>query len=121
MPEAMQANHSDRVMQVFLKALDAVGGSRHLIEKRRLDWLSELMESAYVVVLQEDEHRMPEEISDLLGISRESVENILTGPTDTAVQRFDNQPPADPLDRLHIAGGLAKLGHASLTGASPQA
>jgi predicted transcriptional regulator len=76
------------------------------------------MESAYTLLLQEEEHRDMAEIADLVGTTRDSVEGMLTGPADTAPLSVREAPPGDPVLREHIAGGLVRHAYAPSPGAS---
>lgn len=44
-------------MDIFNKALDIAGGPRKLIKYRNLTWVPALIESAYAVVLHEEQKR----------------------------------------------------------------
>lgn len=98
----------ERVMALFLESVEALGGMRQLTEQRRLGLLPELLESAYVLVMQEDEHRTPQEIADRLSVSMETVENILAAPADTAVERAASGVPGELAARESVAGGVAR-------------
>ncbi len=105
----IQAKNADaRALELFTRAVREAGGLRRLVQERRLGWLPELLASSEVVVLQEEEHRRPEEISDLLGMSRDSVANILAAPADRAGQCIDVPPPQAMGDREQAAGGLIR-------------
>ncbi|MGE0079872.1 MAG: hypothetical protein AB7U81_01095 [Thiohalomonadaceae bacterium] len=96
-------------MELFLAAVDASGGLGRMVRERRLMWLPHLMQSAYIVLRQEDEHWRLEDIADDLGLSRDLVENVLTGPVDEARDRMFSAPPQELYERSHIAGGMARL------------
>lgn len=104
----MRQDNGDRVLDLFLAAVEASGGLGRMVRERRLMWLPHLMQSAYIVLRQEDEHWRLEDIADDLGVSRDLVENVLTGPVDEACDRMSLPPPAELYERSHIAGGMAR-------------
>ncbi|SCZ61192.1 sigma-70 family RNA polymerase sigma factor [Thiohalomonas denitrificans] len=105
----IQAPNTDkRVLELFAGAVREVGGLRRLVTERRLGWLPELLASSEVLVLQEEEHRQLEEIAELLGMSRDTVENILAAPADRAGQCVDMPPPQAMEDRELASGGLVR-------------
>jgi probable regulatory domain-containing protein len=106
----------DRVTELFMKSVEALGGMRQLVDQRRLALLPELLESAYVLVMQEDEHRTPREIADQLSVSMETVENILAAPADTAMERAGGELPTELADRESVAGGVARHAYNHLHG-----
>lgn len=104
---------SDRVLDLFMAAVDSSGGLGRMLRERRLMWLPHLMQSAYIVLLQEDEHWRLEDIADTLGLSRELVENVLTGPVIEAQDLVLGPPPQELYQRSHIAGGVTKGAYAA--------
>ena len=98
-------------LEVFLEAIEALGGPRGLVERRRLTWLPSLMEAAYAVVLAEHHHRAPDEIAAFLGISRNTLRNILSASPEGVKERLFGSEPTEEAHRTHIAGGLAKLAY----------
>ena len=112
MPRAKPSAHDDPVTQVFLSSIEAGGGARQLIDRHQTDWLPDLMRAAYAVVAQEEEGANPEEITQRMQVSRESVDTLLSAPADVAVERLAGATEADTGTREEIAGGLARLGHA---------
>lgn len=106
----------ERVTELFIKSVESLGGMRRLVEERRLGLLPELLESAYVLVMQEDEHRTPEEIATQLSVSMETVENILAAPADAAMERAASEVPTEVADRESVAGGVARFAYNHLHG-----
>jgi probable regulatory domain-containing protein len=104
---------ADRVLELFMAAVSLAGGAGRMASEHRLGWLPSLMESAYSLVLQEEEHRPLGEIADILGTTRDAVENMLTGPADTAAVRMHGAPPLERPEREHIAGGLVRRAYSS--------
>ena len=101
----------DPVLELFMNAVQAAGGPGRMIAERRLGWLPLFLDSACTLLFQEQEHRDPREIADVLGTTRDTVEARLAGPADTALVGVAGQPPADIRRREHIAGGLVRHAH----------
>ncbi len=101
--------------KVFLEALGIAGGLKALVQYRNLTWLPSLAEAAYVVVLKEEAQKTTAEIAAELGITQQTVRNILSA-KEEAVKEFLK----GERDRAseHIAGGLAKLAYRRLKGVS---
>ncbi|RKZ20685.1 regulatory domain protein [bacterium] len=95
-------------LDVFLKALEIIGGPRKLIELRNLTWITSLMESAYAVVLHELANKTEDEIAEFLGITKQTVRNILRADTETVMKRLEGEL-REKTAKAHVAGGLAKL------------
>ncbi len=106
--------YDQRALQVFLKAIELVGGPRGLIEHRRLTWLPSLMEAAYAVVLHEEGHKSQTEIAAFLGLSTQAVRQILSAPTTAVQERLLGEMPRTQKTRTHVAGGLARLAYEAL-------
>ncbi|CUS76521.1 hypothetical protein [Candidatus Kryptobacter tengchongensis] len=70
------------VLKVFLKALDIVGGPRKLILYRHLTWVPSLIEACYAVVLKEKFLKTESEIAQILGLTKQTVRNILSAKTE---------------------------------------
>ncbi|GBC97721.1 hypothetical protein HRbin17_00210 [bacterium HR17] len=101
-------------MRVFAKALKLLGGPRKLIELRRVTWLPSLMEAVYVVLLHEMERKTAKEIAAALGLTPQTVQNILRAKPEFARKRLEallagELETADEETRTHMAGALAKL------------
>lgn len=106
--EQSASDRDTRVIALFEKTIASMGGLRRLVEQRRLGWLPQVLASCDVLVLQEEEHRRPEEIADLLQLTSESVENILAAPYDGAPQYSDAPPPDALGEREQGSGSLVK-------------
>ncbi len=93
------------VARVFSRAIEILGGPRKLVEYRRLTWLPSLMEACYAVVLREAYHRSIGEIARELGVTEQTVRNILSADEGAVLRRIGGE--ADERDfRTHVAGGL---------------
>lgn len=99
----------EQVLATFVDAIDTMGGIRNLVQQRLLGWLPEVMASADVLVLQEQEHCPPDEIAALLDVSGESVANMLAAPADEAMDLIMTPPPSELERRETAAGALARL------------
>jgi len=97
-------------MRVFLKALELIGGPRKLIEYRRLTWIPSLMEASYAVVLQDMALKTEGEIAEFLGITRQTVRNMLRSEPDLVLKKLEGELQ-EKTPGTHTAGGLAKLAY----------
>ena len=66
-----------KAMRIFLKSIEILGGPRKLIEHRNLTWLPSLMSASYAVVYAYDKHYTAEKIAEILGLTKQTVQNIL--------------------------------------------
>ena len=99
-------------VRIFLKSLEILGGPRKLFEYRNLTWLPTLMEAAYVVTLVREHGKTMQEAARELGLSSQTVRNILNADAGEVRKRIEEQ--GEELARethTHVAGGLAKLAH----------
>ena len=94
-------------IRVFLKSLEILGGPRKLIELRHLTWITSLMEASYAVVMWDELHKTEDEIAQFLGLSRQTVRNILRAEPELVIQKIEGELK-DKTHRAHTAGGLAK-------------
>jgi len=109
MPGSTLHEGEEKVMSVFLDAIETAGGSGSLVRGRRMDWLPDLLQASYILVRQEDDHRTPEEIAAEVGVTMETIESVLSAPTDSAVDRLMSDPPEEQAEREYVAGGVARL------------
>lgn len=105
-----------RVMDVFHKAIEYIGGPRKLVEYRNLTWLPSLMSAAYVIVLTHEGGKTEDEIASFLGISRQAVRQIRQADPEAIKDRIAGEIKRQA--RYHIAGALAKIAYQQLTGES---
>ncbi len=96
------------VLKVFLKALDIVGGPRKLILYRHLTWVPSLIEACYAVVLKEKFFKTESEIASILGLTKQTVRNILTAKTEGIKENIEMELKKKTI-KTHVAGALAKL------------
>ncbi|MEO0195008.1 MAG: bacterio-opsin activator [candidate division WOR-3 bacterium] len=97
-------------IRVFLKALEIIGGPRKLIEYRNLTWIPSLMEASYAVVLQDMGMKTETEIAEFLGLTRQTVRNMLRAEPELVLKKLEGELE-EKTPRAHTAGGLAKLGY----------
>jgi len=97
-------------IRVFLKALEILGGPRKLIELRNLTWITSLMEAAYAIVLSEEAFKTEDEIAAFLGLTRQTVRNILRADPDLIMAKIEGELK-EKTPKAHTAGGLAKIAY----------
>ncbi len=97
-------------LRVFLKALEILGGPRKLIELRNLTWVTSLMEAAYAIVLAEEGFKTEDEIAAFLGLTRQTVRNILRADPELVRMKLEGELQ-DRTPKAHTAGGLAKMAY----------
>lgn len=102
----------DKLAQkVFMKSIELVGGLKKLAEFRNLTWLPSLAKAAYVVVLKNEGLYTNFQIASELGISEQTVKNILEA-DEKEIEKW-LQGEIEEIDE-HKAGGLAKLAYTKL-------
>ncbi len=94
--------------RVFQESINILGGLKKLIEYRNLTWLPSLAEAAYAVVLRNELYKTYGEIARELGITEQTVKNILKA-DEEEVKRF-LKGEIEKVDE-HKAGGIAKLAY----------
>jgi predicted transcriptional regulator len=116
----------ERAMRIVNTALIQLGGVGELVKRRKTDILPALTESAYVLVLSQEKHRTPEQISEDLGLTLGAVQSILQAPTEGFEERlryevdeaheferhtdpqWSDTPSSGRLDTRYLVGALAK-------------
>ncbi|NPA14487.1 MAG: bacterio-opsin activator [Aquificae bacterium] len=103
------------VTRVFLKAIDIIGGLQKLAEYRTLTWLPSLARAAFVIVLREEYLKTEDEIAEFLGISKNTVRQILRADPQMALYKIQHMEELTPEERkqlkVHTAGGIAKIAY----------
>ncbi len=97
-------------LRVFLKALEIIGGPRKLFKYRNLMWIPSLMEACYAVVLKEEEMKPENKIAEIIGITKQTVRNMLTANPEPALKKLERELENKEI-KIHTIGGLAKLAY----------
>ncbi len=101
--------------RVFLKAIDIIGGLHKLAEYRTLTWLPSLARAAFVIVLREEYLKTEDEIAEFVGISKNTVRQILRADPQLAIYKLQHIEELSPEERkqlkVHTAGGIAKIAY----------
>jgi len=105
-----EVDYDTLALRVFLKAIELVGGPRTLFEYRNLTWLPSLMEAAYAVVLKNEAFKTDDEIAQFIGITRQTVRNILSADPEAVLKKLRGELQSREV-KVHTAGGLAKLAY----------
>lgn len=117
----------ERAMQIVTAALARLGGVGDLVRGRKADLMPALMESAYILVLQQEGNKSIDEIAELLNLPRSAVRSVLDAPTTSFEERlryavdgmhqtephtdpdWSEMPPSAHLEPEHLTGALAKM------------
>ena len=94
-------------MRIFLKSLELIGGPRKIMEYRNLTWIPSLIEASYAIVLAEEMGKSKEEIAEILGITKQTVQNIFRTGIETIKEKIIDFDKSKEI-KTHTAGGLAK-------------
>ncbi len=97
--------------KVFLESINILGGLKNLIQYRNLTWLPSLAEASYVVVLKNEAIKTSKEIAKELGITDQTVKNILSADEEKVKKFLEGE--LEEIDE-HKAGGIAKLAYKKL-------
>uniref|UniRef100_A0A7C3RJE0 Regulatory domain protein n=1 Tax=Dictyoglomus thermophilum TaxID=14 RepID=A0A7C3RJE0_DICTH len=107
----LQEDELDNIaMKTFLKTLEILGGPRKLILFRNLTWVPSLIEACYAVVLRDRYMKTETEIAEFLGLTKQTVRNILKADPDIVLDILEDEFKKKEL-KTHVAGGLAKLAY----------
>lgn len=117
----------ERALQIVRASLHRLGGLGDLIRSRKADMLPALMESAYILVLQQEGKKSVHEIAAILNVPLSAIRSVLDAPTTNFEERlryavdgmnptethadpeWSDMPPSDHLEPEHLTGALAKL------------
>jgi len=105
-----EVDYDTLALRVFLKAIELIGGPRTLFQYRNLTWLPSLMEAAYAVVLKNEAFKTDDEIAQFIGITRQTVRNILSADPEAVLKKLKGELQSREV-KVHTAGGLAKLAY----------
>ena len=107
-----KVDEEEIVRKVFLKSIDLLGGLKKLAEFRNLTWLASLARASYAVVLREEFLMSEDAIAQRLGLTRQTVRNILRADPQRALSKVRDMDSLNPEERrelrVHTAGGIAK-------------
>jgi len=113
-PGEVSGEEIDReVFQVFEESIRILGGIRGLARYRNLTWLPSLVTAAYVIVMNEKGFSK-EDIAKTLGISEQTVRNILKANELMVLAKISEEMPEEK--RVHTAGGIAKFAYKKIKG-----
>lgn len=87
-PVVSESEIEHLVTRVFFKAIELLGGLNKLIEFRTLTWLPSLARAAYAIVLKEEYMKTYEEIAERVGLTKNTVRNILRADPELAFQKI---------------------------------
>lgn len=103
------------VSRVFFKSIDLLGGLSKLAEFRTLTWLPSLARASYVIVLREEYLKTEEEIAEKVGLTKNTVRNILRADPTLALEKIKKLEELAKEElkemKVHTAGGIAKLAY----------
>jgi len=114
-PTVSETEIETLVNRVFFKAIELLGGLNKLAEFRTLTWLPSLARAAFVVVLKEEYMKTDEEIAYKVGLTKNTVRNILRADPELALQKIKAMEELVSEEarelKVHTAGGIAKLAY----------
>ncbi|WP_281951678.1 bacterio-opsin activator [Nitrosophilus kaiyonis] len=103
------------VERVFYKAIDLLGGLKKLAEFRTLTWLPSLARASFAIVLREEYLKTEDDIADYVGLTRNTVRNILRADPEAAMYKIEHIDELTSEEKqqmkVHTAGGVAKLAY----------
>ncbi len=91
-------------LRVFKKAIELLGGPRHIIQHRNLTWLPSLMEASYVWILYTLGRKTHKDIAAELGLTPQTVKKILSADVESVKKKIELGEKVD----VHVAGGIAR-------------
>ena len=94
--------------EVFWEAIRLAGGLKRLVEFKHLTWLPSLAAASYAVVMKEEALMTDLEIAERLGVSRETVRNMLRADPEEVKAYLEGR--VEKVDE-HKAGGLARMAY----------
>jgi len=104
--ELLKQDMDKVIKEIFMIAIDILGGPKKLVEYKRLTWLASLMEAIFVIYLHNEENKSADEIAEFLGISSQTAKTILQSKPEYAQMKLEN---SENSEKTHIAGGIAKI------------
>ncbi|NPA40368.1 MAG: bacterio-opsin activator [Thermodesulfobacteria bacterium] len=114
-PVTSEAEMDHLVNRVFFRSIDLLGGLHKLAEFRTLTWLPSLARAAFVIVLKEEYMKTDEEIAYKVGLTKNTVRNILRADPELALKKIKAMEELVSEEarelKVHTAGGIAKLAY----------
>lgn len=114
-PAATEEDIEHLVTRVFFKGIDLLGGLSKLAEYKTLTWLPSLARASFAIVLREEYLKTEEEIAAIVGLTKNTVRNILRADPEMAIYKIQHMEELTKEEkkelRVHTAGGLAKLAY----------
>ncbi len=111
----IKVNPEPLVLRIFLKSIELLGGLKQLAEYRTLTWLPSLARAAYAIVLKEEYNRIEDEIAEEIGLTRQTVRNILRADPELALKKIEKMKELVTEEgkemQVHTAGGIVKLAY----------
>jgi len=104
----VEEDRDEKVLRMLVEAVKLMGGPRRISEMRNLTWLPSLIRAFYAILLREAGYTY-EEIAEKLGITRSTVERMLTADEEAVKMKVEGIDEGD-IDE-HVAGGIAKLAY----------
>lgn len=98
---------------VFEESIALLGGLPKLVEYRNLTWLPSLAEAAYVIVLSEEGKMTHKEIAAKLGLTDQTVANILRADPELMEKFLRGEMELKEVE-THKAGAIAKVAYQRL-------
>ncbi|MCS6876557.1 MAG: bacterio-opsin activator [Aquificaceae bacterium] len=114
-PKPEESEFEALLLSVFLKSVEVLGGFSKLAENKTLSWLPSLIKAVYCVVLKEEYFKDEEEIAKRVGLTTQTVRNLLRSDVSIAFEKLKSlEELAEEEDKelkVHTAGGIAKLAY----------
>jgi len=101
-----------QVLQMLVEAIKILGGPKKLILFRNLTWITSLLRASYALLLKEAGYTY-ESIAEELGLTRTTVQKMLTADPEAVLKKIKGELSGDEIDE-HVAGGLARLAYKAM-------
>ena len=104
-------------LRAFLKAIEILGGLEKLAHYRTLTWLPSLGRAILAIIYKEEYNKTEEEIAQLLGLTKQTVKNMLRAKPEEALKKIEEMEKEGVSDedrkelKTHLAGGIAKIAY----------
>ncbi|MFN7064612.1 MAG: bacterio-opsin activator [Aquificaceae bacterium] len=108
---AIEVGMEPLVLRTFLKAIHMLYGFSNY---KIFAWLPSIARAVYCVVLREEYLRTEEEIAQRVGLTLQTVRNILRADPNMVLEKLNNLEAFVEEERelkVHTAGGIAKLAY----------